>query len=356
MEGNREGEILGDFAVQRGLANFVKEEVMRMRKLLSLLVLATLVVFTNARAEEGPVNVGGLVKASWVGQYKGVEPMFGVDQARFHLFGAPAEKVKYKIQFDMVDTFPNAGTVPYLSEGWVTLAAHDMVTVGIGQIKKPFGRDWTTDDSAMDFWGHSVLGAAFGDWVVGAWAVAKPMDNVALTLGGFNGTGKNCADNDQWPAIAARLVMDPMEALSVGASLYWNQDRKNAGNKNQIQFGIDAAYKMDPLKVTAEFGYENNTAAVNKSVVAAGGEKALALSLAGVYKLIDKHHVGLRYDMMKPDYDKGLDNHTIAGQYFYAFSNVVKAGFDLSYLKIRNAAAGVQDYLITYRAGAQAAF
>lgn len=320
---------------------------------LSIAILITmLAIQTSLQAQT--ISAGGLVKTSWVGQSKGNEPMFGVDLARFHVFGTPVNRVSALLQINFITDFntPAADIKAAFGNTYASVLISEALTINMGYGKKPFGLEWTTDEAKHDFFGEALLARTWGTRDLGIW-IDLTTGPLFVRLGAFNGKQALVSDDNESPAAGARLRYQLIEGLSLGTSFWYQHVAEN----NQTQVGADVEYNRDPFKIAAEFAFEKTDVGyLVPTAIAGGNGKTWDAYVSAVYRLIGRNHIGARYEINKLDMEKKRDDHYATAQYSYLFTEAIKASLDLTYYWIRGTDLGTQENILTYRVGLQAAF
>lgn len=199
-----------------------------------------------------------------------------VRQARIDLSGSAFDpNFTYRFEINM-GTEPGQGGVLDLWGNWDFI---DGAQVRFGQMKVPYGRQWSTYQGDLQFGARSPVTTFFAPgWDLGAML----WDQVAVQEGGepmfdwyaglFNGDGPNVAANDNnWMAVLLRASVHPLGWLdysetdfdqskfkfALGATYYYTQNRPGGMTVKTDNWGVDLAMKMNGFSFQWEYFYQN---------------------------------------------------------------------------------------------------
>jgi len=242
---------------------------------------------------------------------------FDIRRARLDVKGNFTPYFSYRLQADF------AGS-PKLMDAYAEIKLNDYLNFTVGQFKIPFSMenlaaltkfeliDFSQAVDALVARGNDVIknqnGRDIGIQLGGTLVRSGNNPVVEYRLGVFNGSGINIADtaNDA-KDIAARLIVSPLKAISLGASYYngWGKavkpDAEFAGRSQaRNRFGLEASYTTSRLSLKSEYiqGIDGKT------------KKAGWYVWAGYYLIPQKLQVVLKYDTFDKNTEKS-DNISI---------------------------------------------
>jgi len=173
----------------------------------------------EASSDEG-VNVVGYLQSQFEYQFNedDNENSFTFNRARMGLVGNIPYDFSYYIMFEFS---PYKGDTPYLLDGFITYSRlAPWVNLSLGQFKSPFSLELNTPCQSL----HSIQRS-----IVVNELVSPQRDMGIMFSGHYNKLAKyafsftnasefNQRDNNQNKAFSGRLVISPIEFLSVGGS------------------------------------------------------------------------------------------------------------------------------------------
>ena len=204
---------------------------------------------TSSRAFQLTGYTQILYKHDWTSGSDG----FQVRRSRLGLSGEIAKNISFKCLFEVAKT-------PYLIDAQVDVTFSKEVAFRFGQFKVPFSLESYTSTTDLDTVNRTQvvdklspgrdIGASGRD--IGAlfqvrWSIADV--NMAL----LNGSGINKADTDKHKDIAGRLVIEPLDWLKVGASVYEGEVTTSSGPVRRDRTGLEIALARSDFSFKAEY-------------------------------------------------------------------------------------------------------
>ncbi|MFC1887531.1 porin [Candidatus Cloacimonadota bacterium] len=248
---------------------------MRLIKLMILAVIAFLPVFSfaqgcmEASSDEG-VNVVGYIQAQY-------EYMFGEDEntseftfnrARMGLIGNIPYDFSYYLMFEFS---PNIESAPYLLDGFITYSRlAPWFNVSLGQFKSPFSLELNTPCQGLHTINRSmvVTQLASPDRDRGIMFTGKFESYVKYAVAITNGRGREKLEDNENKAVAGRVVISPVEFVSIGGSFSsWKDPARDeageiiaeADEDERTRYAVDLDLKYDDLLVQGEYIAGENT-------------------------------------------------------------------------------------------------
>jgi len=206
---------------------------------------------------------------------------FLVRRARLEVDGRFFRWITFKIEADFTDSQPLRDI--YLDFGLVP-----EVQLRGGQFKVPFSLEELTSDLHIDFVERSLVNELAPSYDRGVMVSGNLLQGMAsYSLGGFNGSGQNTADNNPDKDLAARLVIAPfktsnnfwLKGLQLAGDFTWGnqgasrsaQGRTEARTANRfiffapqttrgnrLRYGGDLAWMVGPAAVKFEYDVQTN--------------------------------------------------------------------------------------------------
>jgi phosphate-selective porin len=185
---------------------------------------------------------------------KGIDS-FSIRRARLSLTGEVVKKIRFKLQTELVKS-------PVLLEAQVDFLFNPMLSLRIGQYYVPFSLENTTSDSELDTLDRSQVveklapsrdrgssGRDIGAMLFGKFSIVEYMAGV------FNGSGINKADTNKQKDISARVILHPVEFLSVGGSLYNGRYSPTEGTPpvTRDRAGLEATLSLGAFSLKSEY-------------------------------------------------------------------------------------------------------
>jgi phosphate-selective porin OprO/OprP len=263
------------------------------------------------------------------------EGNFLVRRVRPNVSGEAYDIVTYRL---MAEVSPTARVL----EGWIATTVGGGVTLGAGQTKIPFGRQWLNSSSRFQFVDRSIAMLRFNpDRSPGVWASGfLGGDVLEYSAGLFNGDGVNVSNVNGDLAEVARIVWTPFGAyplaesaldfpeeprLALGAGVLNVTVGEDDEATENLRFNVEAAFKLQGFSAQAEYFTENGEPEVGDDLT------TNAFYAQAGYLIESGYELAARYSVVQPDVD-GADldetEMTIAGsKYFEGHNLKVQADF-----------------------------
>jgi len=267
---------------------------------------------------------------------------FDLRRARLDFRGDIAPKIGYRLHTEL------AGT-PKILDATFIYKPFEWLNVNIGQSKYPICYDnqyspWTLltinrtqIDNALSFRESDLYGNQngrdIGLWLSGKYSIGNEASKrpiIDYTLGVYNGSGINVADNNQDKDIAAALGLSPIKDLWVFGR-YMNgvgQTTADPGvDADRSRFGGSITYKYKSLLVEGEF--------------LLGSDESDSLALLerngyyvtlGYTPIKDKLQVVVRLDNYDPNTataDNITNKYVVGASYFFTKNTRIQLEYDL---------------------------
>lgn len=238
------------------------------------------------------LKLGGYIQAFCASWDPGTDT-FQLRRARLVLNGAIVKDLSFKVSFDLAKSVG-------LLDAQVEFAPFREAGLRFGQFLVPFSLDNTTSVADIDMVNRPAVvdalapsrdigssGRDVGVAAFGRWSIAE------YTLGIFNGSGLNKADEDSHKDFSGRLVLRPAKFLAFGGSLYRGERSPAAGEPlaDRNKEGFEAQFTLDRVLVKGEYIHARD------GLVSKAGWYATA----GVYALPGKVQALVRYDALDLD-------------------------------------------------------
>lgn len=262
----------------------------------SVLALALCLVFMSftvnllLAGEEAPVAAGPSFKLSGYSQVEYIHPESGVSgfkirRARLGLGGEILKNVTYKIQ---VETVMN----PILLEIQVEARLFEQAALRFGQFKVPFSLENLTSSAGLDTINRSQVvellcpgrdnknkGRDIGIAVEGRYSVLE------YTLGIFNGAGINRMDDNKYKDFAGRLLVMPLDSLSLGAALYRGKTTSAGGVQfDKRRTGFELQFSKNKFTIKGEYIFGEDGQVKKSGWYVQGGFDFIPGKIQGVVK------------------------------------------------------------------------
>lgn len=143
---------------------------------------------------------------------------------------------------------------PYLLDAFITYKRFKWATVSVGSFKQPFGLEVNTSCSGLT----TVERAMVSDQIV-----APQRDMGVMLLGGdnttmlkyslalMNGRGLGVKDNNNKKDIIGRLVLQPIEMISIGGSFRYGFPNNEIDNR--VSVAAEMQFKTGPFTLQGEY-------------------------------------------------------------------------------------------------------
>ena len=132
-----------------------------------------------------------------------------------------------------------------------------LLKISIGQMKIPLTREGLAPSSQLDFIDRAMITAReYGDRRDTGLLLSGQANIIKYSVGVFNGAGSNTSDNNDEKDFAARMVVQPMESLTLGASTYYGSNSHVASDVADVErfrIGGELVYVYNPFTLKTEY-------------------------------------------------------------------------------------------------------
>ena len=249
--------------------------------ILSILSIFAFPLFSSAQGcmdsggDEG-VKVVGYIQPQYEYQFLGQDangkdltPMHGLKSNNGFYFNRARIGVVGTIPYDfsyyvMAELSPTLGG-PYLLDAFISYKRWDpYLTVSVGQFKSPFGLELTTPCQSLHTVNRSMvvseLASPFRDlgimFLGSTGELFGKKDLLAYRFSITNGTGLNVMDNNKYKDFTGRLIVTPIEGISVGASYKYGKQKPVSDTMDpdsRQRWGVDVSVKKANFLFQAEY-------------------------------------------------------------------------------------------------------
>jgi len=249
-----------------------------MKKILLILIITALFTPSLIQAQgcmgsdsDDGVKVVGYIQPQYEYQFlaDSVDPMHGLKSNNSFYFNRARIGVVGNIPYDfsyyvMAELSPTKGG-PYLLDAFISYKRWEpYVIVSVGQFKSPFGAELTTPCQSL----HTVnrsrvvgeLASPFRDlgvMILGSTGeLWDKKDVIAWRFAFTNGTGKNVMDNNEFKDFTARLIITPIEGISLGGSYKYGKQKPVADTLDpdeRTRWGVDVSIEKYNFLLQAEY-------------------------------------------------------------------------------------------------------
>lgn len=249
---------------------------------------------------------------------------FQVRRARFVLSGEIIKKLTYRVTADLVKS-------PALIEAQIDFALRDFISFRAGQFLIPFSAESVTSISLIDTINRSQvvdklapgrdnnsLGRDVGIAVYGR------LSHFEYTVGLFNGSGVNKADNNEHKDFASRVTFRPLKFLSLGGSVYRGRNFVSEASPlvKRNKEGLEVMLFLDRFSVKSEY-----IQAVDGNIRRAGW-----YIQASQFLLKEKVQAVAKYDFLDLDKSVAVDaseNITLGINWFLSGRTKIQANYEI---------------------------
>ena len=217
----------------------------------------------EASSDEG-VNVVGYLQSQFEYQFNedDNENSFTFNRARMGLVGNIPYDFSYYIMFEFS---PSKVGAPYLLDGFITYSRlAPWVNISMGQFKSPFSLELNTPCQGLYTIKRSMV----------VTQLANPDRDRGILLGGkynkllkygiafTNGRGRDKDEDNQNKAISGRIVITPIEFLSIGGGYRsWHDPNRDdngeinpdADDDERTRYAFDMEFKYDSILIQGEY-------------------------------------------------------------------------------------------------------
>lgn len=210
----------------------------------------------EASSDEG-VNVVGYLQSQFEYQFNedDNENSFTFNRARMGLVGNIPYDFSYYIMFEF-SQFQNG---PYLLDGFITYSRlAPWVNISMGQFKSPFSLELNTPCQGLLTIKRSMVvnELTTPDRDIGLLISGKYNKLAKYAFAFTNGTGRGNIENNQNKTFAGRLVVSPIEFISLGGSYKHGTSPTivvDADEDEKNRFAGEFEFKMNDILVQAEY-------------------------------------------------------------------------------------------------------
>lgn len=277
------------------------------KKRVWLLLLGFVVLLNFSMAQEKkdqpslsvsqPFKLNGFSQVQYVHWDQGVDS-FLIRRARLILGGDVIKKLRYRVQVDI-------GKSPILLDANLDWGFSPYFSLRAGQFKVPFSQENLVSSSDLEVINRSQVeeklcpgrdigsqGRDIGAMVFGKWSA------VEYQVGVFNGSGINKADTNDQKDLGGRVVVHPIESLSVGAAYYNGRLRPDPESpttllKSAHRTGLEFAFVRSSVSLRGEYIFSKDDQRSRNGWYLQGGYFFLPKEFQGI----------IRFD----SYDKNRD-------------------------------------------------
>lgn len=219
-----------------------------------------------------PVLAGKSVKFSGYTQARyrqdeSISDTFDIRRVRLDFKSDVTERFDYRLQVDF------AGISAKLLDATIGYKVNPAAKLLFGQFKVPFSQENLISSPKLETINRSQVVEALvarGKDVIGnqngrdtGAQVGGTVDQFDYAVGVFNGAGINAADGNERKELVLRVVYRPIDALSLGTSVYNGRYTKSAteGAVVRNRTGFEFAYVVEPFSLKGEYikGADNST-------------------------------------------------------------------------------------------------
>lgn len=304
------------------------------------IAVACLLSFTQAaHADEYPaVNVHGFVQSYFAWSDSTGNDTYDIRRAFIILKGEVAENLACNFQIDggAPDNPLRSACLKYTRVPWANIT--------VGQLKIPFSEEYLTSSAALDTIRRAnVVRSLSYDRDIGVMLSGKVLaDKLCYALGGFNGSGKNTADNNQTEDLIGRLVVSPfkgsgnsLDGLSLGGSCQIGQ-QPVSGNNEGIRSRIGALVKYTYTKL---FKLQNEYIFQKYEQTDGSEKESMGFYSLMTYKFIPELQSILKYEAYDPNCAAAQDREgiiTLGLDWFFAKHAKLEANYRIIYEELND--------------------
>jgi phosphate-selective porin OprO and OprP len=242
---------------------------------------------------------------------------FDIRRARLDLRGTISPYWGYRLQFDFANT-------PKMIDGYVELKLNDYLNFIVGQTKIPLSAENMMQTNNIEMIEFSQVvsylaarkndvigdqnGADIGVQLYGTILKINDKPFLEYKAGIFNGAGINTlADNNENKDLAGRLIIHPIEGMSIAGEYYKgvaNIGDSIKGDRNR--YGGDLTYTWKDLLVRSEYIFGKDPT-INKKNQPETNKEGFYIQ-GGYYFFKKKILILAKYDYFKPNIAKSNNN------------------------------------------------
>lgn len=206
-----------------------------------------------------------------------------------------------------------AGGSARLLDGYLSREINPYLTVTAGQSKVPFGRQWLTSYTRLQFVGLSIAADRFNEnRQPGVWLTGGIASALQYTAGLFNGEGLNTANQNGDLLRVARVVWTPLGSyslaessldfpedprLALGGSVLGKREGQDDDATDLLRLELEGAFKLQGFSAVGEYFHERAEPHAGTSYGTAAWYAQTSYAIRSGYEL------ALRYSAVRPDVD-----------------------------------------------------
>jgi len=306
---------------------------------LLLFIVIGLVAFSSAEEKKDqiplslsqPFKLNGFAQVHYVHWDQGIDS-FSVRRARLILGGDVIKNLRYKLQVDV-------GKSPILLDANLDWTFRSYLALRAGQFKVPFSQENLASSSDLDIINRSQVeeklcpgrdigsqGRDIGVMVFGKWSMLE------YQVGVFNGSGINRADANDQKDFGGRVIVHPVNSLSIGAAIYDGRNRPDSETPAVVhdkahRTGLEFAFIQSGLSLKGEYIFSKDDRLSRNGWYLQSGYFFLPKELQGI----------IRFDAYDKNRDSDLDRSdrfTLGLNWF--FTDKTKLQFNYEHYKIQS--------------------
>lgn len=206
----------------------------------------------------------------------GVFDDFRIRRARIDFKGDVSKNIGWRMQIDAVQTLKTvtesvspakttkAVVRPILLDGYIDYKLYSFENFRIGQFYIPFSQENLTSDSKSDTINRSQVteklvpgrdngsqGRDIGAQISGEFDLGTKRKIMEYSAGIFNGAGVNVNDDNEHKDGVGRILVFPLQNLSVGVAYY--NGKSVTAEIDKIRAGVEIAWILDNLSLKSEY-------------------------------------------------------------------------------------------------------
>jgi phosphate-selective porin len=286
----------------------------------------------EATSDEG-VSVVGYIQSQFEYAFGEDEDQysFTFERARVGLVGNVPYDVSYYI---MLEFSPFKEGAPYLLDGFVTYSRlAPYASFSMGQFKAPFSLELNTPCQSLHTIKRSLVvrELASPDRDLGVLVTGSHEKLLSYRLAVMNGTGRGVVDNNKGKGIAGRVVVTPVEQVSLGGSYrHWTtpSDVPDADEDERTRFGGELEVRYGDALLQAEYitgedkgSYQTGGSCGDPVVIHQGSLDRGGFFVQGMYMTRWNLQPVLKYESYDPNTDEDGDKEQITTFGFNYFLN-----------------------------------
>ena len=269
---------------------------------------------------------------------------FSARRVRLTLSGEIFKNVSYKLQVDAVKS-------PIVLDALVEFKLAPEVGIRVGQFKVPFSQENLTSSSDLDTINRSTpeeklapgrdIGANGRD--IGA-ALFGKYSVLEYGLGVFNGSGIDRKDDNSHKDVGGRLVVRPVDFLSIGAAFYQGRKILSAGQPavDRNRTGLELAVIRDSFSLKGEYIFAKDDKIKKSGWYLQGGWFVMSKKLQAVLK-VDA------YDKDRQTPDNRTNLWTAGLNWFFTAKSKLQVNYEL--YKLEGGKTDNSAFLVQLQAG-----